>query len=153
MNNKSNERDLSGNPRGINKDIIDKELLDWYNIIKERLDENTPSRSLEYAPHPRESDLLKALQMAYQQIKNVVVLTPAIRQRTIFLQAEIKIENIRLYTEMWDGLINKIEIDRRDPKKFWERIRRLFGVPPYIWDEAGNRITEGDIKLGRFKEV
>ena len=158
MNSKCDERDLSGNPRGVNKDVIDKELLDWYNIIKVRLDESTPSRSLQYAPHPRESDLLKALQMAYQQIKNTVVLTPAIRQRTIFLQAEIKTENIRLYNEMWDGLINKIEIDRRDPKKFWDRIRRLFGgrssgVPLYIWDELGNKITEGDGKLGRFKEV
>ena len=152
------ERDLSGNPRGINKDIIDGGLVSWYNIVKTRLEENTPQKNLIFAPHPRESDLLKALQMAYNQIRTAALVTPDVRRRLLFLQQEIKIENLRLHDEMWDRLINSTDINRRDPKKFWEKIRRLMGgknngIPSYIWDEDGNKITEEDKKLERFKEV
>ena len=112
------ERDLSGNSRGIDKDIIDGELVSWYNIIKTRLEENTPKKTLSFAPHPRESDLLKALQMAYNQIRAAAIVTPDIQRRLLFLQQEIKIENLRLYDEMWDRLVNSIDISRHDPKKF-----------------------------------
>ena len=152
------ERDLSGNPRGIDKDIIDGELVSWYNIIKARLEENTPKKKLSFAPHPRESDLLKALQMAYNQIRTAAIVTPDVRRRLLFLQQEIKIENPRFYDEMWDRLVNSIDISRRDPKKFWEKFRQLMGgknsgIPLYIWIEDGSKITEDGKKLERFKGV
>ena len=155
---KAAERDLSGNPRGIDKDIIDEQLVGWYNIIKTRLEENTPKKNLSYVPHPRESDLLKALQMAYNQIKTAAIITPDTRRQLLFLQQEIKTENLRLSKIMWDRLVNSIDISRRDPKKFWDKFRQLVGgkksgIPSYILDEDGSKITEEDKKLERFKGV
>ena len=75
---KQEERDLGGNPRGINMEIIDKELGDWFNIIQQCLNNATPNRTLSYIPHPKESDLLKALHIAYNKIRNNLM-TPEIR--------------------------------------------------------------------------
>ena len=63
---KHRERDLTGNPRDIDIPIIDDELKDWFRIIVNRIEEGTPKKSISYTPHPKESDLLKALQMAYR---------------------------------------------------------------------------------------
>ena len=35
-----------------------------------RIAEETPMTTIKYLPYPKESDLLKALQIAYNQIKN-----------------------------------------------------------------------------------
>ena len=61
---KNRERDLTGNPRDIDKPTIDNELRDGYRIIANRIEDSTPKKIISYTPHPKESDLLRALQMA-----------------------------------------------------------------------------------------
>ena len=153
---KQEERDLGGNPRGINMEIIDKELGDWFNIIQRCLN-NTTSRTMSYIPRPKESDLLKALHMAYNRIRNNLM-TPEIRTQILFLQEELKRENIRLFNEKWEEMICKLQAKIKDPKMFWDGIRRLMGgknttLPTYVYDEQGGKITEKEAKLDRFIEV
>ena len=86
---KQAERDLVGNPRGINMEIIDNELGNWFNIIQRCLNNTIPNRTLSYIPHPKESDLLKALHMAYNRIRNTLM-TPEIKTQILFRQGELK---------------------------------------------------------------
>ena len=152
------EKNLQDNPRNINREAIDKELQDWFKVITDNLNATTPNRTISYIPHPRESDLLKALHLAYQQVKNYIYCTPEIRQQILFLQEEIKNENKRLFDENWDELIRKMEIDKKDPRKFWETMRKLMGgrgntVPAYVYDQNGRKITQDEEKLRRFKDI
>ena len=135
---KNGENNLHGNPRNINKEVIDKELQDWFRAITKNLNATTPNRTVSYIPHPKESDLLKTLHLAYQQVKNYIYCTPEIRLQILFLQGEIKTENKRLFDGKWEELIRKMEINRKDPKKFWESMRKLMGgrgniTPAYVY--------------------
>ena len=58
---KSREKNLQGNPRNINKEVIDKKLQEWFKVITVNLNATTPNRTISYIPHPRESDLLNLL--------------------------------------------------------------------------------------------
>ena len=95
--------------------------------------------------------------MAYNQIKHSIW-TPGFRQNIIYLQEEIKSENNRLHNKMWEKLINKLEVNRKDPKKFWLDIWRLMGgknntMPPYIWGANQERITEEYKKMELFVDT
>ena len=154
---KQEERDLGGNRRGINMEIIDKELGNWFNIIQRCLNNTTPNRMLSYIPHPKESDLLKALHMAYSRIRNNLM-TPEIRIQILYLQDELKRENIRFFNEKWEEMICKLQAKTKDPKMFWDGIRRLMGgksitLPTYVYDEQGGKMPEKEAKLDRFIEV
>ena len=155
---KNNELDINRNSRNMDKAAIDKELIEWFKIITTNLEANTPTRVLAYILHPQESDLLKVLHQAYQQIKNYIVLTPDIRRQILFLQDELKKENVRLFEEKWNKLINKMELNRKDPKQFWEEMRRLMGgrynsMPAYIFGDQRRKLTQNEEKLNQFKEV
>ena len=75
------------------------------------------------------------------------------------MQEEIKTKNSRLFDEAWQRLINKLEIDWKDPKKFWGQIHRLLGggkgngPPTYLWGTNREKIYDEDKKLERYKEV
>ena len=70
METRNNIRNLKIQYRDITKDIIDGEIESWMDTIKRRIDEETPTTTLKCLPHPRESDLLKTLLMAYNVLKN-----------------------------------------------------------------------------------
>ena len=116
MRQKKEERDLKVNYRDITKNKIEKEILDWNDSIMKRIDEETPPTTIKYLPHPKESDLLKALQIAYNQIKNNLMMT---EQRALLrhLQEETKTENLRLFDEAWERLINKTRNRPKRPKE------------------------------------
>ena len=54
-------RSLTDNPRNIDKETIDQEITKWTKSIIQRVNEETPVKTLMYVPHPKESDLLKLL--------------------------------------------------------------------------------------------
>ena len=157
MRQKKEERDLKVNYRDITRNKIDKEISDWNNSIMKRIAEETPTTTIKYLPHPKESDLLKALQIAYNQIKtNLMTAEQRVLMRHI--QEEIKIENLRLFDEAWERMINRLEIDRKDPKKFWGQIHRLMGgkgngPSTYLWGANREKLYDDDKKLERYKEV
>ena len=157
METRNNIRNLKIQYRDITKDIIDGEIESWMDIIKRRIDEETPTTTLKYLPHPRESDLLKTLLMAYNVLKNNAF-TIEQREQTRTLQEQIKLENIRLYDECWEELIEKLDIDSRDDKKFWDQVRRLMGgkgsgPASYVWGDNREKLFDDESKLNRFRVV
>ena len=124
--------------RGIDKNEIDEEIVKWTESMKQRIEEETPVRLLTYIPHPKESDYLKLLQQAYNQVKIRAQYTAEDRLMMSRIQEEIKNENIRLFNDNWDNIIKKIDLRKNDPKYFWGKIGRLMegkdnGPPAYIW--------------------
>ena len=154
---KNNVRNLKIQHRDVTKDIIDDEVESWMTTIMNRIDEETPTATLKYLPHPRESDLLKTLLMAYNILKHNAV-TREQHEQVRILQEGIKVENIRLYDECWERLIKKLEIDSKDPKKFWDQVKRLMGgkgngPASYVWDENRGKLFDDESKLNRFRVV
>ena len=78
--------------------------------MKQRIEEETPVRLLTYIPHPKESDYLKLLQQAYNQVKIRAQYTAEDRLMMSRIQEEIKKENIRLFNDNWDNIIKKIDL-------------------------------------------
>ena len=157
METKNNARNLKTQYRDVTKDIIDDEIESWMITIKSRIDEETPTTTLKYLPHPRESDLLKTLLMAYNILKHNAGTTEQ-NEQIRMLQEEIKLENIRLYDECWERLIKKLDIDSRDPKKFWDQVRRLMGGEgngplSYVWGDNRGKLYDDESKLIRFRVV
>ena len=151
-------RNLSNNPRNVDKEIIDQEIKKWTESIIQRVNEETPVKKMIYVPHPKESDLLKLLQEIYNQIKNKDVYSQEDRRMLQRVQEEIKTENIRIFEENWEDLIKKIDLHKNDPKIFWENIRRLMGgkdngPPSYILDKNNVKIYKTEDKLKIFKET
>ena len=118
-------RNVTGNSRNIDREVIDQEITKWTKSIIQRVNEETPIKTLTYIPHTKESDLLKLLQELYNQIKNIYSQEDKrVLQR---IRDEIKAENIRIFNEKWEDLFKKIDLHKKDPKIFWENIRRLMG--------------------------
>ena len=91
---------------------------------------------------------MKLLQRAYEQLKrmNWAVET---RRQLLVLQEWIKEEKSRLYYEKWEQIIS-LDIDNKDPKKFWDNVRRLLGGKDngpimYLWNNNGQKIYKEDI--------
>ena len=153
---KKEEHDLKGNYRDIRRNKIDKEISDCNDNIMKRIDEEMPTTAVKYLLHPKESGLLKALQIACNQMRNNLMMA---EQRAVLrlLEEEIKTENLRLFDEAWERLISKTEIDRKDPKKFWGQIHRLLGgkgsgPAAYLWGTNREKIYDDNKKLERYKE-
>ena len=151
-------RNLTGNPRNIDREVIDQEITKWTKSIIQKVNEETPIKTLTYIPHPKESDLLKLLQELNNQIKNKNIYSQEDKRVLQRIQDEIKAENIRIFNENWEDLIKKIDLHKNDPKIFWENIRRLMGgkdngQPSYIWDKNNIKICKTEDKLKIFKEV
>ena len=151
-------RNLTGNSRNIDREVLDQEITKWTKSIIQRVNEETPIKTLTYIPHPKESDLLKLLQELYNQIKNKNIYSQKDKRVMQRIQDEIKAENIIIFNENWEDLIKKIDLHKNGPKIFWENIRRLMGgkdngPPTYIWDKNNVKVYKTEDKLKIFKEV
>ena len=155
MTNMKQRMNLIQNRRNIDKVTIDKEVKSWTEVVKKRIDEDTPQKANQYIPHPKDSDYLKLLQGLYIQIKNNMLNQEnRILRRNI--QEAIKTENLRLFDENWNNIIKKTELHKKDPQKFWESMRRLMGEkangpPAYAWNNNKEKIYDEQEKLEIFK--
>ena len=70
------QRDMNNRSEGVNlregrrimKETIDSEIEYWTNTVVTKVDENTPIRRICTLPHPKETDLLRLLQIQYTAI-------------------------------------------------------------------------------------
>ena len=121
------------------------------------VEEKIPHKKLSYYTHPRDSDLLKLLEMTYEEMKNKNQWTIEDRQVVRRIQEVIKEEATRLYNQKWSETIDKLQDCYGDPMKFWGTVRRLMGggqtPAPYILDSRGNKITDDRNIEAKFREI
>ena len=158
MTGRQDELDLEGNTV-VNQRIIDDEIQEWYNSITRRLDETTPRKTFALLPHPKESDYLKLLKIAYEVTKTRNrQLQPEDIQININIQREIASESLRLQNEKWKEIIQKLDIDYKEPKIFSDKMRRLMGGSKggdrgCIWSADRQKLYNKRHKVNRFKET
>ena len=151
------EKNLAGNPSNVDKNIIDSKIEEWVAVMRRRLIEETPVKRVDLLPHPRESDLLKLLQRTYERLKGMNWTADMIRQ-ILELQEQMKNESSRLYYEKWDQIIRNLDVDKKDPKKFFDTIRRLLGGKDngpitYLWGNNRQKIYKDEDKLEQMRET
>ena len=125
-------------------------------MIIRRLKEETPVKRMDLLPHSRESNLMKLLQRAYEQLKGMNWSVET-RRQLLELQEWTKEENSRLFNEKWEQIIRSLDIGKKNPKKFWDNIRRLLGGKDngpitYLWDNNRQKMYKED-KLERMMET
>lgn len=132
----------------INEERINNRMERWEDAITTASRETIPQRTIQFNFHPKSSDYLNLLRIAYQQISAEILrngLTPGTQAMVINIQNEIKQEYDRLQAESWNKLIESINNIERDDPKFWLHINRLRGsnkgVVPYLLDDHNQKIT------------
>ena len=78
-----------------------------------------------FLPHPKESDRQKELQHHYKRLKEQGERSGwTMVQRNLFraIQNQLTEEYTKAYFDNWNKLLENIEINKNDPKKFWKRI-------------------------------
>ena len=79
-------------------------------------------------------------------------------QRNLFraIQNQLTEEYTKAYFDNWNKLLENIEINKNDPKKFWKRIRQLLGgrenMSLYLKDNRGNKIYKNEEKEKLFRQ-
>ena len=59
------------NSANTDKEQIDNAILNWMNIINDSADETIPKTKIMYYTHPKDSDYMKLLKIAYKQMQNL----------------------------------------------------------------------------------
>ena len=151
------ERQVPLTDRQIDKTIIDEALRAWTDDITETIEDTVPTKEMKYFTHPRDSDLLKLLEMMYTEMKSRDQWTIEDRQVLRHIQEIIKEEATRLNNQKWSETIDKLQDCYGDSAKFWGKIRKLMGgrqvTVPYILDSRGNKITDDINKEEKFREI
>ena len=66
-------------------------------------------------------------------------------------------ESQKINAEFWNNKIENININYRDPKRFWEDIKKMQGSsktsPPYLVDEQNRKIKETEGKEELFRNT
>ena len=144
---RNNEDDLHP-PENMTTSQIDEKIDIWFNKILTAREEIVPKSTINFNSFPLFSDTLSIQSQAYNALlsRQADGIIPYEHRELIrFLQSEIKIEFARLLTEHWNKLLRKIHMDRKDPSRFWEQVRRLKGScprsPPYLIQDDNTRLT------------
>ena len=121
------------------KTYIDGKVDRWYDIIHHAKEQTIPKVHRRTLPHPIESDELKLIQWQFDNISRRALLlgwTPELLRLSKDLQLRITQECIQLFDDNWERMIGQIEVDRREPWKFWTQVKRLLGggqeQAPYV---------------------
>ena len=145
------------NSANTDKEQIDNAILNWMNIINDSADETIPKTKIMYHIHPKDSDYMKLLKIAYKQMQN---LNGWSREQMIMIrniQEEIKTESIWLNTEVWNTRIKNLNDIYNNPAKFWKDVQKLIGGKakgvPYIIDNRGNKLYDSREKEPKFREI
>ena len=128
------------------KAYIDNKLTRWFDVIHQAKERSVPTKQRRTLPHPLESDELKLIQWQFDNITRraeVLGWTPQLLSLSKNLQGRITQECIRLFDANWKSLIDGIEVDRKDPAKFWFKVKRLLGGG----GEQAAYIMNGNVKL------
>ena len=121
------DRQIPLQDRRINKDIIDIAMKTWIDDIADTIDDITPTKQLKYYIHPRESDLIKVLEMTYDTLKTKDSWTIEDRQMLRQIQQQIKDEATRLANLEWDKTIKDLQDCYGDATKFWKKSKQTHG--------------------------
>ena len=131
----------------INKDYVDQEIDQRYNDVQDAIQKEIPVSNRKTIAHLRTSRKQNELQWRYKNsidIVNYLGWTPILRQQYINIQEKLTKESKKVYNKYWNSLIEKKEIDRKDPTKFWKGMGRLLGSnqdeTPYILGNNNTRL-------------
>ena len=148
------------NQPSINADFIDEKAEQWQNLILETMEECIPKRKHTILPHPRESGKQKEIQYYYNRLKSIGEREGwTMVQRNLFkaLQNQLTEECIKQYHDNWNKLLTDVEMDKKDPKQFWGKIRKMMGgkedTIPYLVDNTGNKYFKSEEKEELYREI
>lgn len=151
------QEEITLNDGRVDRRRIDEALEKWTDDLVRTEAEIVPNKTITRQIRPPTSDLLRLLETSYDTIRERSIQTIEQRQQTRQIQSMIMEELKRLSNERWSSEINKMQDVYNDPRKFWDKVRRLMGgskdVPPYISDERGNKYYSDDEKEGQFRHI
>ena len=141
----------------VDKHRIDEAINKWTNSITDAIDQFVPKKKIIYYKHPKTSDYLRLLELAYETIRHKHHYTIADRQTIRDLQRNLNEEAKRFHRESWSEAIEKLQEKDNDPTAFWKGVKRMMGSKikqtPYIYDSRGNKIYEDIEKETKFREI
>ena len=147
------------NLTSMKKEDIDHHIEVWTKKIKDVSEETIPKLQYRIAPGVKPTAEIIEIQRQYNELRSHINSNGTNNQlysRLCYLRRKLRDEYIKLQDKTWNDLMQKIEIDACDPKKFWSSIKRFSGNSkqkiPYIQDEEGNRLTAPETKEPLFRE-
>ena len=146
--------------RNTSENDIDESVDQWQKYIKEAMNECIPKSKNVTLPHPKETERQRELQYHYNRLKELGERAGwTMVQRNLFktIQNQLMEEHIQAYHSNWNKLLSEVEADKKDPKIFWRKIRKLMGGKedsvPYLTDDQGNKYYEAAEKERMFREI
>ena len=117
-------------PDNLDQQGIDTHLKNWFDTIETAMMNHIPTRTTNTKQKPITSSLLKNLQHRFEQIKQSSSVTGWDRihyRRYKLIQSLIQYECKRIHNDRWQKAIDRTASKYREPKAFWQQIKRLSG--------------------------
>lgn len=138
--------------------MIHSNLDQWLMKIKQAMQYNIPTRTHKVLPNPIITPQILALKTQYNNLVTDPLRTYwNLQQRTEFtrLQSALQEEYKIARKNMWENLLTQIEIDKKDSRIFWEKLKKLMGTSAtektYILDDNGAKKYEPSEKEPVFR--
>ena len=143
----------------LTKHQIDQEINKWFENIKNAIDQAIPKVSTVTLPHPKITETQKLLQYRFRKVKTLVEKygwNRPMRQLYFQLQNELRDEVSQAYYQNWEELIQKTQSLYKEPKLFWNNIKRIMGGKstdiPYLINERGEKIYNKKERAELFRK-
>ena len=137
---------------------IDQEIDKWFKNIAQAIDQAIPKTSTVTLPHPKETSKQKLLQFRFNKIKELVQKygwNQPMRHAHLQTQQELREEVSKEYYKNWEQLIQKTQNLYKEPKLFWNNIKRLMGGKtsdiPYLVNTLGDKIYNNKERAELFR--
>ena len=125
---------------------IDEQLDNWTRHIQNASDKNIPTIKNRIIPGIKPNETTREIQRQYDEILNDIAYNgPTLdkSRQIIRLRNELRIEYQTQSNQVWNGLIERLDLDE-DPTRFWKTVRRLKGTDkqktPYLKDHHNNKV-------------
>ena len=129
------------------KDDIDNHIKTWTQKIVNASNETIPKLQYRITPGIKPTPEIITIQRQYNAIRYYIRnhgTNNELYSRLTYLRRKLRDKYIKLQDQTWNKLMDKTEIDTRDPKKFWSSIKRFSGntkqKTPYLRDQSGNKL-------------
>ena len=102
----------------VDKDKIDVAMTKWMTDITDTMNDTIPTKTINDHISPTDNDLIKYMEILYDELRTKDVWTIEDRQRIRQIQTIIRDESKRLHTDKWDKTIDDLQEKYNDQTKF-----------------------------------
>ena len=147
------------NLEGKSTEDIETAVATWHEVVEKAQKTAIPTTTYTTLPHPAHNREITDAQLRFTHILRYASRygwTYDLYQQSKILQRTLQTKCQEEYSRKWENTIKELAEKHRDPKAFWQGIKRLQGKPihrPIQFEKAGEKIDGEENIAQEFREA